>query len=119
MGREEAESLATANKRIGNILRKAEEEAPSDVDQNILKLSEERHLFEAIRDKKKQLGPLLADYDYPASLEALAALRTPVDAFFDTVLVMDEDPGLRQNRLALLASLKSLFDNIADLSILA
>ncbi len=118
MGRPEAASLATANKRIGNILRKAGEDVTDEVQERSLILEEERLLFGAIRDISKQVEPLLARSDYAASLEALAGLKEPVDAFFDTVLVMDEDAELRRNRLALLDRLKSLFDGIADLSIL-
>lgn len=119
MGREEARSLAAANKRIGNILRKAGEETPTEVHEDVLELDEERTLLNEINEISDQIKPFLANYDYPASLEALATLRAPVDAFFDTVLVMDEDEQLRRNRLAVLARLKALFDNIADLSVLA
>lgn len=118
MGRNEAESLAAANKRIGNILRKAEEPAADSIDAELLNIEEERALFDAIERISKQIEPLLARSEYAESLEALAALHAPVDAFFDTVMVMDEDPSLRRNRLAILARLKGLFDEIADLSIL-
>jgi glycyl-tRNA synthetase beta chain len=64
------------------------------------------------------IRPLLARGDYTSALRELAALKDPVDAFFDAVMVMDDDPVLRANRLALLNRLKSLFDRIADLSIL-
>lgn len=118
MGRQEAESLAAANKRIGNILRKSGEDAGRSPDESLLQLDEERRLFAEVRTLSDQIEPLLAQSEYSAALAALATLRAPVDAFFDTVLVMDEDPALRRNRLALLAELKSLFDGIADLSVL-
>lgn len=118
MGREAAASLATANKRIGNILRKSEQKVPAEIDDTLLQLDEERRLFEEINACSKKITPLLKVSDYNASLKALAKLADPVDAFFDTVLVMDEDDRLRRNRLALLARLKALFDDIADLSVL-
>lgn len=118
MGRDEAASLAQANKRIGNILRKAEEKPAAKPDAKLLKLEEERRLFDEINGLSEQISPFMRASDYPAALEALASLKKPVDGFFDTVLVMDEDVDLRRNRLALLARLKALFDDIADLSVL-
>ena len=118
MGQDAATSLAAANKRIGNILRKSEEEVSKTIDTNRFVLDEERHLFEEVSVLEKQLEPLLESSDYSASLELLAGLRKPVDAFFDSVMVMDEDPELRANRLALLFRLKALFDRIANLSVL-
>ena len=118
MGRDEAASLAQANKRIGNILRKAEEKPAAKPNEKLLKLEEEQRLFDEINDLSEQIKPLMRASDYAAALEALASLKKPVDEFFDTVLVMDEDDDLRRNRLALLARLKALFDDIADLSVL-
>ncbi len=118
MGHEEAASLAAANKRIGNILRKSEHELSQTIDTNLLVLEEERQLFEDISVLDKKVSPLLSEGDYEAGLKLLASLKTPVDAFFDAVMVMDEDPALRINRLSLLAYLKGLFDRIADLSVL-
>lgn len=118
MGQPAAGSLAAANKRIGNILRRAEEPISDMIDEDRISLGEERRLFDEIFRLDELIRPLLARGDYAAALHELAALREPVDAFFDTVMVMDEDPLLRQNRLALLNRLKSLFDRIADLSIL-
>jgi glycyl-tRNA synthetase beta chain len=119
MGQEAAASLAAANKRIGNILRKSEESISKEIDENILVLDEERRLFEEIIRLEKQLEPLLKSAEYAVSLESLAGLRKPVDDFFDSVMVMDEDSALRANRLALLFRLKALFDRIADLSVLS
>ena len=119
MGQEAATSLAAANKRIGNILRKSDEDFSRDIDTNRLILDEERCLFKEITTLEKQLEPLLENAEYASSLGLLAGLREPVDGFFDSVMVMDEDPALRANRLALLFRLKALFDRIADLSVLS
>jgi glycyl-tRNA synthetase beta chain len=119
MGRADAASLAAANKRIGNILRKSDETISPTIDINLLLLDEEKHLFEEVSKLGEQVNPLLEKGDYETSLTLLAGLRKPVDAFFDAVMVMDEDLALRLNRLSLLAQLKALFDRIADLSVLA
>jgi len=84
----------------------------------LLLLEEERLLFEDVSRLDEQLSPLLEKGDYETCLKLLAGLRNPVDAFFDAVMVMDEDDTLRVNRLSLLAQLKALFDRIADLSVL-
>ena len=118
MGQEAALSLAAANKRIGNILRKSEQDISEEIDTNSLNLTQEVKLFDEINNLSGEIGPLLETGDYASSLLLLARLREPVDAFFDSVMVMDEDPVLRNNRLALLARLKALFDRIADLSVL-
>jgi glycyl-tRNA synthetase beta chain len=118
MGQDAAASLAAANKRIGNILRKAGEAVSLEIDENKVSSGEERALFDEVRRLESSVGPALETGDYAAALRQLAALKEPVDAFFDAVMVMDEDPDLRANRLALLSRLKSLFDRIADLSIL-
>jgi len=119
MGNESALSLAAANKRIGNILRKSEESLDGEIDEDRLYMAEERRLFEEIKDAEKRLGPLLEKADYAAGLSQLALLGPAVDRFFDSVMVMDEDRALRRNRLTLLARLKALFDDIADVSVLA
>lgn len=118
MGQEAAASLAAANKRIGNILRKSGEDALGTIDEDRLILDAESALFRELCDMEGTVEPFLADGDYTSSLQHLAGLREPVDTFFDAVMVMDEDPLLRGNRLALLARLKALFDRIADLSVL-
>jgi len=118
MGQKSAVSLAAANKRIGNILPKTEDVLNSEIVADRLILKEEVRLFEEVKSLEDQVEPLLKSADYAASLELLANLRKPVDQFFDAVMVMDEDPALRANRLALLLRLKSLFDRIADLSVL-
>ena len=118
MGQEAALSLAAANKRIGNILRKSEEEVSEEIDSDRLSLQQEIELFNEVQSLSKEVEPLLQAGEYASSLLILSRLREPVDAFFDSVMVMDEDRELRKNRLALLARLKSLFDRIADLSVL-
>lgn len=118
MGQEAAVSLAASNKRIGNILRKSEAFGDVDIDENLFVFEEERILFEEVARIESIIEPLLHDGAYEESLRTLAELKTPVDRFFDEVMVMDKDPALRNNRLALLAYMKKQFDRIADLSIL-
>jgi glycyl-tRNA synthetase beta chain len=118
MGLEAAASLAAANKRIGNILRKADEDISKDIDENSFVLSEEEIIYAEIISLENQLEPLIKNSAYETALELLAGLKQPVDNFFDSVMVMDENPALRANRLALLTRLKALFDRIADLSVL-
>jgi glycyl-tRNA synthetase beta chain len=114
----EAESLAAANKRVINILRKSEEPISSTVNPEVLKQGEERVLHDEVQRLGKQVQPMLANRQYTEALASLAALRAPVDDFFDRVMVMDPDPALRSNRLALLDSMRGLFLSIADLSLL-
>jgi glycyl-tRNA synthetase beta chain len=118
MGEAAAASLAAANKRISNILRKADQAVSEKIDEDRINFGEERALFKEIVRLDDTIRPLLDRGDYASALRELAALKDPVDAFFDAVMVMDDDPVLRANRLALLNRLKSLFDRIADLSIL-
>ena len=112
----EAESLAAANKRIRNILRKAEEEVVANVDDHGLVEPQEKALLQAARDAREDVLPLLQDRDYTAALRRLAGLCDSVDAFFDGVMVMADDPVLRRNRLGLLAIVEGLFLDIADIS---
>jgi glycyl-tRNA synthetase beta chain len=112
----EAEALAAANKRIRNILRKAEEEIPDEVDPALLREAAEQELYRALQEKQAEVQPLLERKDYTDTLRALASLREPVDHFFDEVMVMDEDPRLRRNRLALLDGLHRLYREVADIS---
>ena len=81
-----------------------------------LRAHAEQHLFEALRDRRAGVSAATARRDYATSLTLLAQLRPAVDAFFDQVMVMDEDPKLRGNRLALLAQMRELFAGVADLS---
>jgi glycyl-tRNA synthetase beta chain len=112
----EAASLTAANKRVANILRKAGESAPTDVDESVLQAPAERELFEAMRQRRDGVAAATVRKDYAGALSLLAQLRPAVDAFFDQVMVMAEDPGLRANRLALLAQMRTLFAGVADLS---
>jgi glycyl-tRNA synthetase beta chain len=113
----EAEALAAANKRIGNILKKTSAEAVAGaVDQSRLTEPAEQRLAERIADKRAETAPLLAQKDYEAVLRSLADLRDDVDAFFDNVMVMVEDQALRANRLAILQALEQLFLSVADIS---
>ncbi|MBX9848528.1 MAG: glycine--tRNA ligase subunit beta [Rhodocyclaceae bacterium] len=115
----EAESLAAANKRVGNILKKVEGEVAAKVDTGLLKEAAESTLNSALTAVKAQADAAFERGDYAASLQALAALKTPVDAFFDGVMVNAEDLALRNNRLGLLATLHQAMNRVADLSKLA
>jgi glycyl-tRNA synthetase beta chain len=112
----EATSLAAANKRIANILRKAGEIQHAQVDVAVLKEPAESALWNSMSSLRDAVATALAQREYANALGRLAQLRPPVDAFFEQVMVMDEDPRLRANRLALLAQLHGLFIGIADLS---
>jgi glycyl-tRNA synthetase beta chain len=111
-----AASLAAANKRIANILRKAGDTVPDRVDPALFVEAEETALYEQTLACREQADALLASGDYAGSLAALAGLREVVDRFFDEVMVMAEDKALRGNRLALLTTLRALFLQVADVS---
>ena len=112
----EAGSLTAANKRIANILRKSPEAPPAQVDAARLRESAEVRLFDSMRGLRDAVAEATARREYTGALGHLAQLRPAVDAFFDSVMVMDEDAALRANRLGLLAQLQSLFAGVADLS---
>lgn len=117
----EADSLAAANKRIRNILRKAREtgiSAPSAWDPLRLEAAAERDLAAALQELEARVRPLFATRDYTRALQQLASLQGPVDTFFDEVMVMVDDTVLRDNRLALLHALSELFLQVADISLL-
>lgn len=114
MRQPEAESLVAANKRIGNILKKQDGGVSSKIDEKLMVLDEERQLFEEVSSATSELAGLYEQRDYKGALSRLSQLRSPVDAYFDAVMVMDEDPKVRANRLAQLHRLKSLFDRVAD-----
>jgi glycyl-tRNA synthetase beta chain len=114
----EAPSLAAANKRIGNILKKAER-VLSTFSPDLLVEAPEKTLAAAFATAKTAADRHFAAHDYAAMLQALAALKGPVDAFFDGVMVMTEDVRLRDNRIALLAQLQQTMNRIADISRLA
>jgi glycyl-tRNA synthetase beta chain len=111
-----AAALAAANKRIANILRQAEGGVAPEVDAAALQADAERALHDRIQALEGEVLPLVAKRRYQEALVALAGLREVVDRFFDEVLVMDPDPTVRGNRLALLGRLRSLFIAIADVS---
>lgn len=113
----EAVALAAANKRVFNILAKqAAETVPSTIDNSLLVDAAEQQLAASISALSSAIAPLLEQRDYAAVLKELASLREPVDQFFDDVMVMVDDSAVRDNRLALLNSLRSLFLNVADIS---
>jgi len=118
-GLPEAAALAAANKRVGNILKKVEGEVRVEVNTNLLQESAEKALAEALGKVKPQADQLFEAGDYTASLQAFAALKTPVDDFFDNVMVNADDPALKANRLGLLATLHQAMNRVADLSKLA
>ena len=115
----EAAPLAEANKRIGNILRKSELGAGARTDTAMLREPQEQALHKALEGAVARAMPLFAKGDFQAGLVALAALKAPVDAFFDAVMVNVDDAALRTNRLALLQQLHALMNQVADLSRLA
>lgn len=112
----EAESLAAANKRIVNILRKAPSDISGAVDTSRLQDGAERQLFEHVIAMERAVNPLFARREYTQALTQLASLREDVDRFFDSVMVMAEDAEVRANRLGLLLRLRNLFLQFADLS---
>jgi len=111
----EAEALAAANKRIQNILRKAESSGAA-VDVVLLQEDAERELFATVIALRPGVETALANLDYTGALMQLSSLRAPVDRFFDEVMVMAEEPLVRANRLGLLASLGGLMNSVADIS---
>jgi glycyl-tRNA synthetase beta chain len=112
----DAAALAGANKRIANILRKADETGTAAPRSDVPPQAEERELGERLLQLRPRVEQRLASRDYTGALQELATLRPLVDAFFDKVLVLHEDPGVRANRLGLLASLREAFLRVADLS---
>ncbi len=115
----EAPALAAANKRVGNILKKAEGAVEARIQPMLLQEAAEKALAEAVAVVAPKADAAFAAGDYTASLQALAALKAPVDAFFEGVMVNAEDPALKANRLGLLATLHQAMNRVADLSKLA
>lgn len=114
--RDEAAALAAANKRVANILAKQDKRHASHADAALFQAPAEQALHEALVASRSVVMPLFAEARYREALDALASLRTPVDTFFDHVMVMAEDEAVRHNRLALLADLQSLFLEVADIA---
>ena len=112
----EAESLAAANKRIANILKKSAAEAAASVDVSLLQVDAERALHAALEGVSAGVEADLGSRRYNAALTTLAGLRPAIDAFFNDVMVNDPDPALRANRLALVGRVRELFSGVADLS---
>ena len=115
----EAPALAAANKRVGNILKKAEGEVKAEVKPELLQEAAESALAAALGEVAPLADQAFEQGDYTASLQALAALKGPVDTFFDQVMVNADDPALKANRLGLLAQLHQAMNRVADLSRLA
>ena len=117
----EAASLAAANKRIANILRQAEAQGETfgDADVSALKEPAEISLFEALQTASHSARPLFDSGDFAGYLKAFASLKSPVDSFFDAVMVMTDDKTLRANRLALLTAMRKAMNRFSDISKLA
>jgi len=112
----EAGILAAINKRIANILKKTALAGDAAVDADALTEDAERQLHRVLRDLRAPVQNAAAQRRYADSLKALVALRAPVDLFFERVMVMDENIGRRNNRLALLRDVQQLLGGVADLS---
>ncbi len=115
-GLKSAASLAAANKRTANILRQAKYDDDGNLDPALFDEPAETALYESLQAAEQSVRPLLEKRAYTEALTRLAELRQPIDTFFDEVMVMADDEAVRQNRLALLAELRALFLNIADVS---
>ena len=113
---EDAEPLAAANKRIGNILKKVNKPILQQVDTTLLIENAEKALYQTIISQTETVTPLFNEAKYTEALSSLAALRDDIDQFFDHVMVMVDDEALKHNRLALLQLMRGLFLHIADLS---
>jgi glycyl-tRNA synthetase beta chain len=113
---EQAESLAAANKRIANILRKANNPEGLSINKKLLREDAEKTLANALDSAQQKVAPMIEARAYAAMLNELADLRDPIDRFFDDVMVMAEDESIRNNRLALLSELRALFLHVADIS---
>jgi glycyl-tRNA synthetase beta chain len=114
----QAQALAAANKRIGNILRQAGDATGGAINESLLEAGAEHDLAAALAAAQADGAPLIRSRDYVGLLKRLAALRDPVDRYFTEVMVMADDASVRANRLALLASLRNLFLRVADISLL-
>ena len=114
--RAEAESLAAANKRIGNILKKVKGALPNKINNDLLQEKAEKDLSQRLTKLDDKVQSLIYDAKYQDALAELSTLRESVDQFFDDVMVMADDEALKNNRIALLNKLHSLFLQIADIS---
>jgi len=116
----EAKDLAAANKRISNILKKSDGNASlaGDIESSLIEKGAEHDLLQILTKLEPKVNALFNDHSYEEGLEQLAALRDPIDAFFDNVMVMAEDEAIKANRLRLLQKLQNLFLRVADISVL-
>ena len=112
----EAESLSAANKRVGNILKKAESSHAAVVNAGLFEVQEEETLYNELESLKSKTAPMFDAGDYETALRHLSVLRKPVDDFFDNVMVMTDNMNIRNNRIALLSKMNTLFMRAADLS---
>jgi fatty acid/phospholipid biosynthesis enzyme len=119
VGMDEAPALAAANKRVGNILKKIEGVVEAKINDTLLQEPAEKALSNVLAKIKPEADALFESGDYTNSLKALAALKAPVDDFFDNVMVNADDPALKANRQGLLATLHQAMNRVADLSKLA
>ncbi len=116
MNLDAADSLASANKRIANILKSADTQNDGSVDTSLFASAQEKALFAAMEQMADLHRADIAARDYSSILNRLATLKNPVDEYFDAVMVMDDDPQIRQNRLTTLSQLRRLFLDVADIS---
>lgn len=114
----EAETLAAANKRVGNILAKFDGQLYDSFRTELATEQEEKHLAETLQEISLKVAPLVSNKDYQAALTELAQLKTPIDTFFDNVMVMSDDEAVKINRLTLLNEIRNNFFAIADISLL-
>ncbi|MBW2653849.1 MAG: glycine--tRNA ligase subunit beta, partial [Deltaproteobacteria bacterium] len=112
------EPLSITFKRVENIIKKAKVKEGLSVDESLFEDPSEKELFSAVNEVRQIVEGLIQEGNYNKALSHIATLRPKVDTFFDDVMVMAEDPKLRQNRIALLSSVSGLFKNIADFSML-
>jgi len=114
----EAETLAAANKRVGNILAKFNGQLLANVDQALLSESQEKALADTFNTVNEIVSPLLTEKNYQSALTELAKIKGPIDEFFDNVMVMADDEAVKVNRLTLLNNIRNSFLEIADISVL-
>ena len=112
----QAEKLADSNKRVANILAKSEVSVADNVDEALLSEPAEQELYQAVQQAQTAVKPLLETADYTQVLQTLASLDAPLTQFFADVMVNSEDAALKNNRLALLKQVRSLFLTVADIS---
>jgi len=112
----ESETLAAANKRAGNLLKKVDGDVSDAINKDLFETDQEKDLYSKITSVQESIKPLLEDRNYSESLKEMATLKPQVDAFLDGVMIMADDESIRNNRLSLLKSLNQLFLQVADIS---